>query len=67
MMESASQDHLRDPFSASAESTDPILTISSPVAFRDSAAIRRLMDEVNYEEVLDLSAGYNRMHNRHNR
>ena len=34
---------------------------------RDSAAIRRLLDEVRYEEPTNLSAHYNRMHNRHNR
>jgi hypothetical protein len=34
---------------------------------RESAAIRRLMDEVKHEDTTDLSAHYNRMHNRHNR
>jgi len=34
---------------------------------RESAAIRRLMDEVKHEDTIDLSAHYNRMHNRHNR
>lgn len=36
---------------------------------RDSAAIRRLMDEVRCEELTTSSAAtaYNRQHNRHNR
>jgi hypothetical protein len=62
-MESASHNQ----FSVAAESAVPAPVISSPAPGRDSVAIRRLMEEVNYEEQLDLSAGYNRMHNRHNR
>jgi|HubBroStandDraft_5_1064220.scaffolds.fasta_scaffold238707_2 hypothetical protein len=35
---------------------------------RDSAALRRLMDEVRCEEMItSAAAAYNRQHNRHNR
>jgi len=41
-------------------------SISTPP--RDSAALRRLMEEVRCEEMtVSASAGYNRQHNRHNR
>lgn len=48
--------------------TTPAPPVSSlGTTARDSAAIRRLLDEVKYEETTDPSAHYNRMHNRHNR
>jgi hypothetical protein len=35
---------------------------------RDSVALRRLMEEVRCEEMtISATAGYNRLHNRHNR
>jgi len=41
-------------------------SVSNPP--RDSAALRRLMEEVRCEETtVSASAGYNRQHNRHNR
>jgi hypothetical protein len=43
---------------------------SSPMAVtKNSAALRRLMEEVRYDDVPDslAAAGYNRAHNRHNR
>jgi len=41
-------------------------SISTPP--RDSAALRRLMDEVRCEEMItSAAAAYNRQHNRHNR
>jgi len=47
----------------------PSVQVSSlgSTSARDSAAIRRLLDEVKNEETTDLAANYNRMHNRHNR
>ena len=44
-------------------------TTSSPVTTpeRDSAAIKRLIEEVRYEEVNAMGRHYNRQHNRHNR
>ena len=46
--------------------SEPTLLTTSP---RTSAAIRRLMDEVRFEESDGSSAaiGYDRAHNRHNR
>jgi hypothetical protein len=41
-------------------------SVSAPP--RDSAAIRRLMEEVRCDEMItSASAAYNRQHNRHNR
>jgi hypothetical protein len=41
-------------------------SVSTPP--RDSAALRRLMDEVRCEEMItSAAAAYNRQHNRHNR
>jgi len=40
--------------------------VSTPT--RDSAAVRRLLEEVRCEDMtISASAGYNRQHNRHNR
>jgi hypothetical protein len=54
---------------AAAHSTIPALDSSMTAVPRNSAAIRRLMDEVRDEELTDVSAAahYNRQHNRHNR
>ena len=52
--------------SVSAEKTiTPRTSLDATLA--NSAAIRRLIEEVKNEETTDLSANYNRMHNRHNR
>jgi hypothetical protein len=50
-----------------AETTPAAPVNSLGTTARDSAAIRRLLDEVKYEETTDLCTNYNRMHNRHNR
>lgn len=57
----------REKLSVVAEAESPAPMRSFPIPTPESAAIRRLMDEVKYEETTDLSAHYNRMHNRHNR
>jgi len=57
----------REEVSVVAKTEPPAPTSSLPRSKRESAAIRRLMDEVKHEETTCLSAHYNRMHNRHNR
>jgi hypothetical protein len=49
------------------EKTPAVQVRSIGTSARDSAAIRRLLEEVKNEEPTDLAAHYNRMHNRHNR
>lgn len=63
-MESKTYEHL-----AAVESTVPASDSSVNTAPKDSAAIRRLLDEVRCEELTQSSAAtaYNRQHNRHNR
>jgi hypothetical protein len=54
-----------------APATSKPLSDNSPLPgrLRDSAAIRRLLEEVRYEEINGSSAAaaYDRAHNRHNR
>jgi len=54
-----------------ASTAPPALSANTPLttALRDSAAIRRLMEEVRCEDMSGTSAklGYDRAHNRHNR
>jgi hypothetical protein len=60
-----------EPYDESPANALPTLTaanssISTPP--RDSAALRRLMEEVRCEEMItSAAAAYNRQHNRHNR
>lgn len=57
----------REEVSVIPEKTPAVQANSLATSARDSAAIRRLLDEVKNEETNDLAAHYNRMHNRHNR
>jgi hypothetical protein len=57
----------REEVSVISEKTPAVQVSSLGTSIRDSAAIRRLLDEVKNDETTDLAAHYNRMHNRHNR
>jgi hypothetical protein len=54
-------------FPATLTTASPESTVAA--APQNSAAIRRLIEEVRFEELTDVSAAahYNRQHNRHNR
>ena len=64
-MESVNLEHP----AAGTASTEVPQYSSQAVLPRDSAALRRLMEEVRYEDlnVSSAAAAYNRQHNRHNR
>jgi hypothetical protein len=57
-----------DQSTANALPTPSATSASIDTPSRDSAALRRLMEEVRCEEMItSAAAGYNRQHNRHNR
>jgi hypothetical protein len=61
------QNTAHEEVSVAPEKARPTPASSLGTTERDSAAIRRLLDEVRHEEPTNFSAHYNRMHNRHNR
>ena len=63
-MKSASSEQATAPKKQPQAPADTLQTTS----VRDSAALRRLMEEVRYENTTGSAAiGYDRVHNRHNR